>query len=183
MPNYQNGKIYKIHSFQTDLVYYGSTTDTLSRRFAGHKTDMKRARTTTSEQILEYDDAMITLVELFPCDSKSELLVRERFYIENNQCVNKQIPGRTKDEYWSGYKDKYKQWYQDNKEHKKQYQQQNKEKIKIQVRQYREINKEKIKEQKSKHSKQYNLKHKEYISQYNYWRRVNPIGILARAYF
>jgi hypothetical protein len=88
MPDYQSGKIYKIHSFQTDLVYYGSTTVRLCNRFSGHKTDMKRGRGTSAKQILEYDDAVITLVELFPCDSRSELESRERFYIENNQCVN-----------------------------------------------------------------------------------------------
>ena len=37
MPNYQNGKIYKIHSYQTDDIYIGSTTNTLSRRFSEHK--------------------------------------------------------------------------------------------------------------------------------------------------
>ena len=85
MPDYSNGKIYKIHSYQTDLVYYGSTTDTLCRRFSGHKTSMKMGNNTSSKQILEYNDAIITLIELFPCNSRSELESRERFYIENNQ--------------------------------------------------------------------------------------------------
>jgi len=53
MPDYQSGKIYKIHSFQTDLVYYGSTTVRLCNRFSGHKTDMKRGRG-TSDQLNKY---------------------------------------------------------------------------------------------------------------------------------
>jgi hypothetical protein len=95
MPNYQNGKIYRIHSYQTDLVYYGSTTEKLSRRLSGHKSNIKSGSSVSSKRIFEYDDVMITLIELFPCNSKSELESRERFYIENNQCVNKQIPTRT----------------------------------------------------------------------------------------
>jgi hypothetical protein len=38
-------------------------------------------------------------VELFPCASKDELLRRERFYVENNECVNKKIPKQTYQEY------------------------------------------------------------------------------------
>ena len=133
MPDYSTGKIYKIHSYQTDLVYYGSTTETLCRRFSGHKTSAKQGSAITSKQILEYDDAMITLVELCPCNSKSELLARERFYIENNPCVNKQIPTRTDSEYRIDNIDKIKQYYQDNRhkltETQKQYYQDNRDKI------------------------------------------------------
>jgi hypothetical protein len=39
------------------------------------------------------------LVEKFPCESKDELHARERYYIENNECVNKYIPNRTNAEY------------------------------------------------------------------------------------
>ena len=109
MPDYSNGKIYKIHRYQTDLVYYGSTTQTLCRRLSKHKTNIKCGCNVTSKQILEYDDAMITLIELFPCGSKSELLSRERWYIENNQCVNKCIPGRTRAEYTEANRDKISQ--------------------------------------------------------------------------
>ena len=38
MPNYQNGKVYSIRSHsRPDLVYVGSTTQPLSKRFGGHK--------------------------------------------------------------------------------------------------------------------------------------------------
>lgn len=42
---------------------------------------------------------MITLKEKFPCNDNDELHARERFYIDNNDCVNKNIPGRTAEEY------------------------------------------------------------------------------------
>ena len=38
---YHDGKIYALRSFQTPLYYVGSTTQTLSRRLAGHRRDYK----------------------------------------------------------------------------------------------------------------------------------------------
>jgi len=42
---------------------------------------------------------VITLVEKYRCETKDELHARERYYIENNKCVNKVIPTRTTKEY------------------------------------------------------------------------------------
>ena len=39
MPNYQNGKIYKITS--GDLIYIGSTTQSLAKRWGDHNKDLK----------------------------------------------------------------------------------------------------------------------------------------------
>ena len=104
MPNYQNGKIYKIINDENDLVYYGSTTQSLCRRFTRHKDYYKKFLETSkrlcySTEILKYNNPMIILVEDFPCERKEQLTARERFYIENNKCVNKYIPGRTPEEY------------------------------------------------------------------------------------
>ena len=41
----------------------------------------------------------LVLVELFPCNSKMVLHQKERYYIENNACVNKVVPTRTREEY------------------------------------------------------------------------------------
>ena len=41
MSSYQDGKIYKIVSLQTDSVYIGSTTQTLSLRMTQHKNDYR----------------------------------------------------------------------------------------------------------------------------------------------
>ena len=98
---YQNGKIYKIISFShPDLVYYGSTCNTLSKRFGEHQTHFKKPdHNRVVNEILKFDDAKILLVELFPCNSKIELVKREGEYILNNNCVNKKVAGRTKEEY------------------------------------------------------------------------------------
>lgn len=89
MPNYQNGKIYKITSSQTDLIYIGSTVEKLNLRFAHHKHQFKKnINGTKSKEILKYDDAKIELIESYPCNSKEDLFKREREYIKSLNCVN-----------------------------------------------------------------------------------------------
>ena len=111
MPNYENAKIYKIvNTEMPNLVYYGSTYQELNRRFSQHK---KKNHRCNSKKLFEVGNPQIILIENFPCSSKIELEQRERFYIENNECLNRIIPSRTPKEY-----------YQDNREqileHKKQ---------------------------------------------------------------
>ena len=114
MPNYQNGKIYKIFNYDNDDVYYGSTIETLSRRMSKHRANLKSYKQgkyhyTTSFKILEVPSATIELVEYCPCNTKEELLQREQYYIKNNDCVNKIIPLRTKQEYFEDHKSEIQQ--------------------------------------------------------------------------
>lgn len=44
------------------------------------------------------ENCEIVLLESVNCNSKEELLARERWFIENNKCVNKYIPFRTPEE-------------------------------------------------------------------------------------
>jgi hypothetical protein len=112
MPNYQQGKIYKITS--GDLTYIGSTTcSTVARRLVEHVSKFKgwkngKGLNTTSFQLIETGNYEITLIELFPCNSKDELHARERFHIEANVCVNRIHPTRTKKEYYDEYKEQKK---------------------------------------------------------------------------
>jgi len=128
---YQNGKIYKIVCNETGEIYYGSTIDKLNKRICDHKSHQN----CVSKQIINRNNYYYELIEDYSCNNKKELETRERWYIENNKCINKFIPTRTLKEY-----------YQINKEKKKEYQKQNKEKIKEYSKQYRETNIEKIKE-------------------------------------
>jgi hypothetical protein len=169
MPDYQNGKIYKITS--GDLTYIGSTCEpTLARRLAGHVgkykhwKDGKTKEKGTSLPLIETGQYEITLIELFPCGSKDELTARERFHIETNVCVNKVIPTRTMTEYridnrkviikqMKAYNEANKEklseqkkaYYEANKEVRleqmKAYKKANEDKIKA----YKEVNKDKIK--------------------------------------
>ena len=136
MPDYQQGKIYKLWSPSKNLVYYGSTTETISRRLSKHLTDYNRYNNKTSTRyvnsfkILECDDYKIELVEDYPCNNRQQLCKKEGEYIKTNECVNKCIAGRT------GY-----EWYQDNydykKEYYKQYRDENRDKRNAYGKQYR----------------------------------------------
>ena len=110
MPDYQKGKIYKLWSPSKNLVYYGSTIETLSSRLSKHKyshngyIEGKIANRRHSSFILECEDYKIELVEEYPCNNKQQLLKKEAEYIKNNICINTQIPGRTPKEYMEEHK-------------------------------------------------------------------------------
>ena len=110
MPDYSLGKIYKIICLETGLVYIGSTCEpTLARRLATHRADYKlylngKKNYITSFKVLENEVFEIVLIENCLCNSKDELHKQERFFIENNVCVNKHIPGRTVEEYYEANK-------------------------------------------------------------------------------
>jgi len=150
MPNYQNGKIYKIVCDVTNLIYYGSTVQKyLSNRITGHRENNKKGMTSGIDGMT---NPKIYLVEKFPCECKEELLKRERFFIENNDCINKKIPLRTPKEYHRKNKDKInaksKEYYEKNKDElktkQKEYREKNKDKIKAKNKEYKANNKERI---------------------------------------
>ena len=118
MPDYKQGKIYCIRSHQTEQLYIGSTTKTLAQRLAKHKSNMKSGNRSVIE-ILQYEDAYIELIELFPCNSKEELNKKEGEHIRTNNCVNKQIAGRTLKEYLETKKEKIKEYMKEYREKRK----------------------------------------------------------------
>lgn len=136
--DYKNGKIYRLVCNVSGKQYIGSTTQTLTKRKCCHKSDYKKWKNGNhnyikSFDILQNDDCDIILIENYPCQSKNELERRERYWIENMVCVNKNIPGRTQEE-WKGenkekLKEYAKQYYGDNKEYFQQYRETNKEYI------------------------------------------------------
>ena len=123
MPNYQNGKIYKIYCNETGDVYYGSTIQPISARITQHRSKCKYQ--CSSKTIIDRGNYSYSLVESFPCNSKEELHSRERYWIENNNCINKIIPCRTRKEYREDNKEiiskKLKKWREDNKDKIKEY--------------------------------------------------------------
>ena len=131
MPDYKNGKIYKLWSPEGDEIYIGSTTQDLSRRKAKHK----RQNNVCNSKILfeKYTDVRIELLEECPCDNREQLVKKEGEYIRNNNCINKKIEGRTKKEWYEDNKEKRKEsmdnWYENNKERYKEYYEDNKKHI------------------------------------------------------
>ena len=187
MEKYQKSKIYKLVSNSSDLVYYGSSYCNLSRRIAQHRCEYKRYLNRkgksyiTSFKLMELGDIEIILVEDFPCERKEQLISRERFYIENNECVNKVIPGRTGKEYRQDNKEiiseRYKKWNGENKErlqeyrnankvkikeYNKEYHQKNNEKRLKQMEEWRNANKDKIKDYELQNKEKIAERHKKY---------------------
>ena len=101
-----NGKIYKLVNEELGLTYYGSTTQSLAKRLIQHRWKAKKNSNYTSKQLFEKGEVEIILVEEYSCNEKKELYERERFYIQNNECVNKTIPSRTKAEWRNDNRDK-----------------------------------------------------------------------------
>ena len=111
---YTNGKIYKIVDVVYTKCYIGSTTEpTLARRMAKHRGDYThcqhvgetKGRVSSFSLFDEFGvgNCKIELIEVYPCNSKDELLSREGYHVRNTECVNKTIPGRTRPEYRREY--------------------------------------------------------------------------------
>jgi len=150
MPDYNLGKVYKIECLidGNDDIYIGSTCEPyLSNRFGGHKAVYKRflngkgTKKVSSFKVFDkYDveNCVITLIELYSCKSREELIQRERHYITTLDCVNTTIPLRTVSEWKDVNKDLI-------KEKSKEYVIKNKEKLKQRHKKYYDANKEKYK--------------------------------------
>jgi hypothetical protein len=99
MPDYQQAKIYKLWCPDNDLVYIGSTVQTLAQRKGKHKQDTNKQSCRSYLLFESGSEVKIELIEKFPCHDKMELLKREGEWIRNTTCVNKTMPGRTRQEY------------------------------------------------------------------------------------
>jgi hypothetical protein len=140
MPDYQKAKIYKLWSPSKNLVYYGSTTQSISQRLTTHIKDFKnKINNFSSFIVLECEDYKIELVEKYPCNNRQQLVKREGEYIKTNECVNKNIAGRTRKEYRKECDLKIKEYAKNYREKHNLY-------IKETAKQYRADNSEKIKE-------------------------------------
>jgi len=186
MVNYRNSKIYKITGTNNEgieLVYIGSTSQKLCVRLAGHVRNFKNGEHKSSSQVLICNDYKITLIELYPCNSKEELLMRERYYYDMFDCINTRKPLLLEGELCEYYKqyridnidtirEKKKQYDIDNADKRKQYDIDNADKIREYMKQHYIENKDRIREQRKQYridnadrirecKKQYYLKKKE----------------------
>ena len=137
-------KIYRIVDNTNGNIYIGKTKQKyLSKRLGQHRERM----TCMSREIIKNGDYKIELIE------ETEDESRERYWIENTDCINKQIPGRTQKEWREDNKEKViqnKKKYSDkpeNKEKKKEYQKKHHEKNKDYQEEYRKKNKDKLSRQ------------------------------------
>ena len=139
-----NAKIYKIVDVGYNKCYIGSTCESLSQRMARHRDKYRwgKDRGRTANLIFdEYgiDNCKIELIEDFCCSKREELLRREGQHIQNNDCVNKIVSGRTPKEYRE-------ENIKHIKEQKTNYYNDNQQYLNYQKQIYRELNKDKIKQ-------------------------------------
>ena len=127
MPDYQNGKIYRIFNCVTDDVYIGSTTQLLCNRMKSHRLTSKYGGDHENSKLIKctrehgIDNFYIELFEKYPCSSKEELFAREGYWIRNEKpSLNTNIAGRTDAEYAKDNKEKCdankRRYYEKNKE-------------------------------------------------------------------
>jgi len=142
------GYIYRMYSNDKQLNYYGKTTQRVYDRIKTHRNCYKRWKNgngtfTSSYLVIDTDDWDYMVVERVEYEHDYELKNKERDWVETNECVNKQMPNRSKKEYDEAYYE------------------QNKEQLKEQSKQYRETNKEHIKERRKQY---YQAKQKETVN-------------------
>jgi len=165
MPDYQLGKIYTIRCRADDtLIYVGSTTQPLYKRFHSHKRDSEEER--CKNMLLyqkingDWDNWYIELYENCPCNTREELLKREGEVIRKIGNINIRIAGRNKQEYM-------KEYYENNKAKKNEYQKEYNENNKARIAEYKEKNKTRLAECKNKYMKEYYEKNKARIAENN----------------
>jgi hypothetical protein len=183
MPNYANGKIYKIVCNITGEQYIGATTQKLSQRLTCHVSKKNTDKLYKSKDIILRGDYQIVLIENYPCNNKEELERKEREHIEANICVNKYIPTRTREEYIETNRElillRGKEWYEKNKGWGKEYRESHKEEIKLKKKEYYNKNRESLilkqQEYKNSHKEDIALRSKEWYNankdEYNKKRR------------
>ena len=146
---FDKAKIYQIVDNTNDNVYIGSCCSSLKTRLSKHKFSyiicifnniksfeiIKNKDYIKSFDIIKNNDYKIELLEDCDINTKHELLEREHFYIENNKCLNKNIPDIS-----------YKQYYNINKDYQKEYCKKKIEKKYKEAKKYYETNKDKFKE-------------------------------------
>ena len=85
MPNYEDGKIYKIVNDIDNEIYVGSTCSTLNNRMSNHISSSNNGKTKLYVKIksMGKEHFEIELIENYPCNNRTQLELREGFYIES----------------------------------------------------------------------------------------------------
>jgi len=180
MPKYENSVIYKIkhnEDYDDNDIYVGSTSNFKNRKNRHKFSCINETNKGYNMPVYKYirdngnwNNFVMIPIEQYSCNNKDELKIRERYHIDIlRPTLNKNIPSRTKKEY-----------YEDNKEYlneqRKKWREANKEQIAEKQKNYREANKDKIakiqknycknnKEQIAEKKKEYNEANKEQIAE------------------
>jgi hypothetical protein len=176
---YNNSKIYLIKCrLDNNLIYVGSTIQTLKQRWNEHKTRYKIESDKEYNKLLYIkmreigiENFYIELYEIFNYDCKPQLRHKEGEIIKNIGSLNMCIAGRKKEDYDKEYNEKH-------KEQRQQYRLHNKEKLKEQKKQYRLQNKDKIIERNKIYIDNNKIFIKEYQKQYYLKKKLEKEQII-----
>lgn len=125
MEEKQTAKIYKICDNNDTKRYIGSTTEKyLSNRMGGHRKAYHRWKAGKVPKVRSYeifeefglDNCHIVLLEELDFVSRDQLRAREAHYIQTLECVNKNLPSRTKQQWNEEHPNYYRDYYEQNKE-------------------------------------------------------------------
>ena len=93
--NYNNAKVYAIRSHNSDEVFIGSTTQTLSKRLADHNTKYRKFLKGTYKKnmkafgVIKLGNCYIELLQKYPsCSCIEELTQYTNEHMRKNKCVN-----------------------------------------------------------------------------------------------
>jgi len=159
---YENGKIYLVKcKYDDELVYVGSTFQTLDERLRNHRTGKRCSLYQYVNN--DWDNWYIELYEDYPCKNKYILEKRETEVQREIANINKQLARRTKKEYNQDNRDKL-------LEKKKKYHHDNRDKILEQKKQYHHDNRDKILE---KMKQNYQANRDKYLEQMKQYHQAN----------
>lgn len=139
MVNYSNGIIYEIVCNQTQNRYIGSTTQKIRCRMKTHIS--KKNKDCSSKSIILGNDYQVNILELYPCETKEQLLYKEREWTEKLECINKKKAIVSKEEAKETQKKAIEKWNEIGN---------NKERMSEWRKEWWKINKEKMNEYKRK---------------------------------
>jgi len=182
MPDYNtnNSVIYKIYceDGSCDYIYYGSSI-AFTKRKNHHKTACNNSKNKEHNKKLYeiirankgWDNWKMVVIEIYPCESKTHLNMKEQEYIDlgvNNANVIRAYI--SEEGIKEQIKDKKREYYVNNadkiKEQSKEYNKNNADKIKEQGKEYRKNNAAKIKERNKEYRKNNADKIKELKKEY-----------------
>ena len=107
---YEKSVIYKLKrndDYDDTNIYIGSTSNFKNRKYQHKECCNNHKSSHYNNKIYEFirdngnwDNWVMIAIEEYPCNSKKELEIRERFHIDRLKSkLNSYIPGRTKKEY------------------------------------------------------------------------------------
>jgi len=141
-------------------TYTGATTN-FTQRKATHKSTCNNANSKNYDLLLyqtirahgSWDNWEMVIVEIFPCETRQHLCVREQYHIEQQENKINSYRAFTTDDVYTAGRNAYKKLYNDlhrdeiNAQSRK-YKELHREEINAKMTKYREANREMINEQK-----------------------------------